>query len=129
MGSMEKWLPAQIVILQSMTSLVVAAAMLLSDNSSQAGFGDSLRAGSDAVAALMAGAVCVVPGGYFAWRALNERSPGRLLGQGVMKFLLTVTLMALVFAVMKPAPLGFFASFVAMQFAYVVGPLVFGSGR
>lgn len=128
MGSMEKWLPAQIVILQSMTSLVVAAAMLLSDNS-QAGLGEASQAGGDAVAALLAGAVCVVPGGYFAWRAQNERSPGRLLGQGVMKFLLTVTLMALVFAVMKPAPLGFFASFVAMQLVYVVGPLVFGSSR
>lgn len=116
-GSASRKLPAQIVMLQSMTSLVVAAVLLLSDNP---------QAGSQAVAALLAGAVCVVPGGYFAWRAQVERSPARLLGQGVMKFLLTVTSMALVFAVLKPAPLGFFASFVAMQMMYVVGPVLFG---
>jgi F0F1-type ATP synthase assembly protein I len=71
----------------------------------------------------------VVPGGYFAWRAVAERSPARLLGQGVMKFLLTITLMALVFAVFQPAPLGFFAALVLMQAMYVVGPVAFGAGN
>jgi F0F1-type ATP synthase assembly protein I len=101
-----------------MTSLVVAAGLALVDN-------------SEALAALMAGVVCVIPGGYFAWRATVERSPARLLGQGVMKFLLTVTLMALAFAAFQPAPLGFFAAFVLMQTMYVLGPVVFaafGSG-
>lgn len=93
-----------------MTSLVVAAALALVDN-------------SQAMAALIAGAVCVIPGGYFAWRSTVERSAPRLLGQGVMKLLLTVTSMALAFAVIRPAPLGFFAAFGLMQAMYVVGPV------
>jgi len=113
-GGAEKRLPLLIVTLQLMTSLVVAAGLALVDN-------------SQAMAALLAGAVCVVPGGYFAWRATVERSPARLLGQGVMKFLLTLTLMALAFVVFRPAPLGFFAAFVLMQTMYVVGPVAYGA--
>lgn len=112
-GGAETSLPLQIVVLQSMTSLLMAAGLTLVDT-------------SQTKAALLAGAICVIPGGYFAWRAVRERSPGRLLGQGMLKFLLTVTSMALVFAVFKPAPLGFFATFAAMQAMYVAGPLVFG---
>jgi len=78
---------------------------------------------AQALAALAAGAVCIVPGGYFAWRSERERSAGRLLGQGVAKFVLTLVLMALVFASMKPPPLGFFATFVLMQAMYVLVPL------
>jgi F0F1-type ATP synthase assembly protein I len=111
-GGAEKPLPVVIVVLQLMSSLVIAAGLALVDN-------------SQAQAALIAGAVCVVPGGYFAWRTVVERNPARLLGQGVMKFLLTVTLMALAFAVWQPAPLGFFAAFVLMQAMYVVGPVAF----
>lgn len=103
-------------MLQLMTSLVVAAGFALVDN-------------SQAFAALLAGAVVGVPAGYFAWRATVERSAGRLLVQGMMKTLLTLTLMALAFALWKPAPLGFFAAFVLMQAMYVVGPLLFGRGR
>ncbi len=115
-GDLERRLPLIIVGLQTITSLVVAAGFALADN-------------SYAWAALLAGAVCVVPAGYFAWRATVERSPGRLLGQGGMKFLLTLTSMALVFAVFEPAPLAFFGTFVLMQAMYVVGPLVFAGGN
>ncbi len=114
-GSPEKRLPSVIVVLQLMTSLVVAAGFALIEN-------------SQAQAALMAGAVCVVPGGYFAWRATVERSPGRLLGQGVIKFLATIALMAMTFAVFQPAPLGFFTAFILMQAMYIVGPVAFGAG-
>lgn len=116
MKGAERSLPSLIVLLQLMTSLVVAAAFALADN-------------SQAQAALVAGAVCVVPGAYFAWRAMVERSPGRLLGQGVMKFVLTLALMAVAFAVIQPAPLGFFTAFVLMQTMYVAGPVVFGAKR
>lgn len=105
-------LPALIVVLQLMTSLVVAAGLSLIDN-------------SQAWAALLAGAVCVPPAAYFAWRAQNERAPGRLLGQGLMKFVSTLTLMALAFALAQPEPLGFFSAFVLMQMMYVVGPMLF----
>ncbi len=110
----ERRLPLIIVGLQTMTSLVVAAGFSLADN-------------SHAAAALLAGAVCVGPAGYFAWRTTAERSPGRLLGQGVMKVLLTLTLMALVFAVFRPAGLAFFGTFVLMQSMYAVGPLAFAA--
>ena len=109
-------LPLRVVALQLGSALVLAAALALVDPR-QAG------------AALLAAAVSVVPGGSFAWRATKERSPGRLLGQGMMKFVLTVTLMALVFAVFKPPAAGFFSALVLMQLMYVVGPLVFGEAR
>jgi F0F1-type ATP synthase assembly protein I len=107
-------LPVLIVALQLMTSLVVAAGLWLIDN-------------AQAWAALLAGAVCVPPAAYFAWRAQNERTPGRLLGQGMTKFVWTLALMALVFAWAQPAPLGFFLALVLMQTMYVVGPALFGA--
>lgn len=112
----ERSLPLLIVALQLMTSLVVAAGFALIDN-------------SEAVAALLAGAASVIPGGWFAWRSTMERSPARLLGQGVMKFLLTVTLMALAIVAFQPAPLGFFSAFVLMQTMYVAGPTIYGAWR
>jgi F0F1-type ATP synthase assembly protein I len=73
------------------------------------------------IAALQAGLVCAAPNVYFAWRAGVERSPARLLAQGVGKQWTTIALMAAVFAMARPAPLGFFAAFIAVQLMYVVG--------
>jgi F0F1-type ATP synthase assembly protein I len=106
-------LPMLVVALQAASALVVALGLVLID-------------AAQAQAALLAGLVTVIPSGYFAWRAGAERSPGRLIGQGLMKFALTVALMALVFAVFEPAPEGFFAAFVLMQTMYAAGPLVSG---
>jgi len=103
-------LPRTIVWLQLSGALVVATVLFLVVDASQA------------FAALLAGAVVVVPNGYFAWRVGVERSPGRLLAHGVMRFVLTVALMALTFVVFVPAPLGFFSAFVLMQVMYVAGP-------
>jgi ATP synthase protein I len=72
-------------------------------------------------AALLAGAVCVLPNAYYTWRMSGTRSAGRLLGLGAARVLVTLTLMGLVFATAKPAALGFFAAFIAMQLMYVVG--------
>jgi F0F1-type ATP synthase assembly protein I len=109
-----KSLPLTIVALQLAVAVIVAVALLLVD-------------ASQAIAALLAGAVVVLPNGYFAWRAGVERSPGKLLAHGMMRFVLTLALMALAFAVFKPAPLGFFSAFVLMQAMYVAGPLLFGN--
>ena len=98
----------RIVLLQAAIVLVIAVGML------PAGIDQSL-------AALLAGLVCVAPNGYFAWRAGRERSPARLLAHGVGKLVVTTALMAAVFATLKPAPLGFFAAFIAIQLMYVVG--------
>jgi F0F1-type ATP synthase assembly protein I len=108
----ERSLPLMIVALQLSSALVVATVLFLVD-------------ASQAIAALLAGAVVVLPNGYFAWRAGVERSPGRLLAHGMMRFVLVLSLMALVFAVFQPAPLGFFSAFVLMQAMYVAGPLLF----
>jgi len=98
----------RIVVYQAATALLIAAGLAWV----------SLDQG---VAALLAGAVCVVPNGYYAWRISGERSPGRLLGLGVARVMVTLSLMAVAFATAKPAPLGFFVTFIAMQLMYVVG--------
>lgn len=103
-------LSCRIVAFQLGTALVIGAGLLPLDV-------------EQARACWLAGAVTVIPGGYFAWRAQTERSPGRLLGQGVMKSLLTIVLMALVFATLKPPAAGFFVTFVLMQMMYVLVPL------
>ena len=100
----------RIVTLQAFAAAVSAVCLLL-------------LSVEEAQAALLAGAAGVIPGGYLAWRAQVERSPGRLLGQGMVKFVLTLLLMALAFAWFKPPPFGFFATLVLMQIMYIVGAL------
>ena len=78
---------------------------------------------ADALGAIYATAVCVLPNGYFAWRAHKERSPSRLLGAGVAKFVCTAGLMVAVFWLLHPAPLGFLGVLVLMQLAHVAGSL------
>lgn len=105
----------RIVTLQVATALVLAAGAFL--------WGKlwGRPDGSDAVGALAAGVACIVPNGYFAWRANRERSARRLLGAGVAKLVGTVVLMAVAFATLGPSPAGFFGTFVALQIAHVVG--------
>ena len=78
---------------------------------------------TQALAALLAGTVSVVPGAFFAWRVNVENSPQALLLQWVGKFAATVMLMALAIIWLQPAALGFFGTFIATQAMYVVGPL------
>jgi F0F1-type ATP synthase assembly protein I len=74
--------------------------------------------------ALLAGAVSVIPNALFAWQSERLRSPGRLVASGVLRFLLTVTLLGVVMAMLRPAPLGFFGAFAMGQLAFVVAPLL-----
>ncbi len=113
-GDRERRLPLVIVGLQAMTSLVVAAGLSLIEN---------WHEGAEPKAALLAGAVVVLPGAWFAWRATAERSPGRLLAHGAARLILTLTSMVLVFMVLEPEPLGFLSTLILMQAMYVVGPL------
>ena len=96
----------RIVTLQVIAALVAAAALWWWDT-------------AEALAALAAGVACVIPNGYLAWRVTRERSASRLLGAGVAKVVGTVILMAVAFATIKPSPLGFFATFVALQVVHV----------
>ncbi len=107
-------LPYRIVTLQLFTALGVAALLL------PVGSVDRF----ESLSALAAGLVCIVPNGYFAWATNTARSAPRLLGQSVAKFVLTVFFMAGIFVLMKPAPLGFFSAFIAVQAMALVGPLL-----
>ena len=78
---------------------------------------------TQALAAVLAGTVCVVPGAFFAWRANVENSPQALLLQWAGKFGATLVLMALAIIWLQPAALGFFGTFIATQAMYVIVPL------
>jgi F0F1-type ATP synthase assembly protein I len=101
-------LPYRIVALQALVGLVLVLGALAWD-------------GREAVAALAATIVSVVPNGYFAWRVSRERAAARVLAAEVVKITATVGLMGLAFATMELRPLGFFATFGALQLAHVVG--------
>ena len=61
---------------------------------------------------------CVVPSAYYAWVQSRTFNATRLLAHGVMKMLLTGTLMALFVVVVGIAPVGFFVTFAIVQLAY-----------
>lgn len=76
------------------------------------------------VSALAAGMASVIPAGLYAWRASVERSATRFLLQGVLKFALTLVLVAACIILIRPAAAGFFGTLALMQLMYVVAPLV-----
>ena len=92
----------RVVLWQLAVGIVVAGGLLVLS------LGDALGAG-------LATGVCVLPNGYLAWRAQNERAPSRVLGAGVLKFSGTVGLMILALWLWQPAPLGFLGTLVLMQ--------------
>ncbi len=65
----------------------------------------------------------MIPAGLYAWRASVERSATRFLLQGVLKFALTLVLVAACIIVIKPAAAGFFGTLILMQVMYVAVPL------
>ena len=97
----------RVVLLQLVVGMGIAAALLVWSS-------------EDALGALWATAVCVLPNGFFAWRAQRERLPSRLLGAGALKFFSTVGLMILVLWWWQPAPLGFLGVLVVMQVSHAV---------
>ena len=85
-----------------------------------------LRGPVEAGAALLGGASVAVPAAWFAWRASRERSPQKLLGFGVGKFVSTCALLAAAVVVFRPPPTGLFVTLFACQLAYVLVPLLAG---
>ncbi len=81
------------------------------------------------VSALVAGLASVIPAGLYAWRASVERSATRFLLQGVLKFALTLLLVAACIILIKPAAAGFFGTLALMQLMYVLVPLVTGGAE
>ncbi|MCZ6658577.1 MAG: hypothetical protein O7C67_14885 [Gammaproteobacteria bacterium] len=78
----------------------------------------------EAAAALQAGVVCILPTAGFAWLSTRNVRAAQFVGLGVLKSFVTMASLAVVFVVAKPAPLGFFAALIALQLAYVIGPLL-----
>ena len=68
----------------------------------------------------MACLTVMLPTMYYAWFQARTFNAARALAHGVMKMVLTVVLMAVCIAVVGIDPVGFFVTFAAMQFGYLV---------
>lgn len=71
------------------------------------------------MSALMALACVLIPTAYYAWLQQRTLVATRILVHGVLKMVLTVTLMAVCIIKFGIEPLGFFATFAAMQLSYI----------
>ena len=113
--------PYRIVAWQSVATAVVTAAFLLLElpGDPDAALGGFIQTAS----ALAAGLASVIPAGLYAWRASVERSATSFLLQGVVKFALTLVLVAGSIIVLKPAAAAFFGTLALMQVMYVAVPL------
>ncbi len=114
--SLRDQVPYRIVVWQVVAMLAVAAVLF------------SLSFSGEASAALAAGLASAIPAGLYAWRASVERSATSFLLQGVVKFVLTLVLVAACIIVLQPAAAGFFGTLVLMQLMYVAVPLAVGDG-
>ena len=85
-----------------------------------------------AVSALAAGVVVIAPSFIFAWRIVRTHaSPGeelgvarRLMVGGVAKLLATVGLLVVAFVYVRPEPVAFFATMIALQAVYWFAPML-----
>ena len=114
--------PYRIVIWQVLATAAVSAVLFLLEVSGES-WDEPLWGLDQTVAALAAGTASVVPAALYAWRASVERSPGRFLLQGVLKFLLTILLVAACIVLIRPAAAGFFGTLILLQVMYVMVPL------
>jgi len=89
-------------------------------------------------AAIAAGVVAVLPNTLFAWRVLAVTPQGvaesvaaarRVLAGAVFKIVLTVALLVVVFARVRPEPLVFFGVLILVQFVYWLAPVLDGPPR
>jgi len=75
--------------------------------------------------ALLATACVLIPTSYFAWLQARTLNAVRVLMHGVLKILLTLTLVGVSIAVIGIDPKAFFLTFVAVQLGYF-SPALFG---
>lgn len=114
------------MVWQLSATLAVTVALFALDYPGEVG--ESLRGFLRTGSALAAGLASAIPAGLYAWRASVERSATRFLLQGVVKFALTLVLVAVCIIVLKPAAAAFFGTLILMQMLYVVVPLATGNG-
>lgn len=73
------------------------------------------------VSMVLGGVAILLPNAFFAWASTRRRSGGWLLVQGVVKFLLSIILMAIAFRHFSPDPLAFFAGVIVALLAHAIG--------
>ena len=73
------------------------------------------------VSMVLGGVAILLPNAFFAWASTRRRSGGWLLAQGVVKFLLSIILMAIEFRRFSPDPLAFFAGVIVALLAHAIG--------
>ena len=112
------------MVWQLVATIVATAVLLALDYPGEAG--EPLRGFLRTASALAAGLASAIPAGLYAWRASVERSATSFLLQGVVKFALTLVLVAACIIVLKPAAAAFFGTLVLMQAMYVVVPIAAG---
>ena len=130
-GRKQDAVPYRIVVWQSVATVLITAVLLIWELSGSSVSGDAeapLAGFLHSASALAAGLASVIPAGLYAWRASVERSATGFLLQGVVKFALTLVLVAACIIVLKPAAGAFFGTLVLMQAMYVVAPLAEGAG-
>lgn len=72
-------------------------------------------------AMFLGGVAALLPNAFFAWASTRRKPGGWLLVQGVVKFLLSVVLMAIAFKGFSPDPLAFFAGVIVALLAHAIG--------
>lgn len=97
---------SRIVIVQALLGVVCMALF----------FALSIFAAKSAALALL---TSWIPSAYYAWVQAQMFNAQRLLLHGVLKTLLTLTLMAVCIAVIGIEPVGFFVTFAVMQLSYL----------
>jgi len=73
------------------------------------------------VSMALGGFTILLPNAIFAWASTRRRSGGWLLVQGVVKFLLSVVMMAIALRHVSPDPLAFFAGVIVALVAHAIG--------
>ncbi len=117
--------PYRIVAWQALATAAIAAVFFVWELPGNAD--ESFAGFLQTASALAAGLASVIPAGLYAWRASVERSATSFLLQGVVKFALTLVLVAGSIIVLKPAAAAFFGTLALMQVMYVVVPLRAGA--
>ena len=97
--------PVRIVLLQAVITMAAAVGFAVIDL-------------SEALAALAAGGVAVAANGWFAWRLARSRSAARIVVLAAERSILMGLLLCLVIVGLKPALVGFLATFALVHVAY-----------
>ena len=127
MAPPKRSVPYRIVAWQSVATVAVTSVFFFWEFPGNGG--EPLNGFAQTASALAAGLTSVIPAGLYAWRASVERSATSFLLQGVVKFALTLVLVAACIIVLKPAAAAFFGTLVLMQLMYVAVPLAVGDDR